>query len=237
MARQPLAFDTYLGHLVAEAARFDAAIASAPPDVRVPACPDWDRGELRDHQAGVLAFWRRQLADDASPQTGPVADGVEQDAARSVEALAADMAARLTALGPDRPCWNWSGERQVSGWVARRMAQEISVHRVDAESIAGPAAPIADEMAADGIDELLDVFVDARPGMPVAGGVVTELFDEQRRAVLTPEGAVRTEAEPTARLTGTASDVLLALWGRTNDASWTGDDRAAPIWADLAEFE
>lgn len=236
MAPGTLAFDRYLDHLAEEAVRFDAAIAAAPQDLRVPACPAWDRAALRDHQAGVVAFWTRQLADDATA-AAPVRDGVEADAARPVTELAADMVARLTAVGPDRPCWNWSGVDQVTGWVARRMAQEISVHRIDAESIGGAATPIPADIAQDGIDELLDVFVDAAPGTSTDGGVAVELLDPGRRAVLTAEGAVRTVAEPAARLHGTASDVLLALWSRGSAAVWTGDERAPGAWSHLAEFE
>lgn len=236
MAPGSLAFDRYLDHLMAEAERFDAAIGAAPADVRVPACPDWTRRDLRDHQAGVLAFWTRQLADDATLD-GPVTDGLEADAARSVTELAATMTARLSAVGVDRPCWNWSGVDQVTGWVARRMAQEISVHRVDAESLMGAVTPIAVDIAQDGIDELLDVFVDAAPGTATDGGVAVELLDPTRRAVLTREGAVRTTDEPLAQLHGTASDVLLALWSRGSGATWTGDDRAPRAWTHLAEFE
>ena len=235
MAPGTLSFDRYLEHIRAEAARFDAAIDAAPAHTRVPACPDWDRQALRDHQAGVLAFWTRQLADDAGP-AGPVRDGVEDEAGRSVVDLAHDLVARLAEIGPDRPCWNWSGVDQTSGWVARRMAQEISVHRVDAESIAGAVSPIDDDIAADGIDELLDVFVDAAPGTaPI--GVVVELLDTARRAVLTAEGALRTTDAPEASLHGAASDVLLALWSRASGSTWAGDDRAPGAWTALAEFE
>ena len=231
-----LPFERCLEHVQTEAARFDAAVERAPADVRVPACPDWDRQALRDHQAGVLAFWTRQLADDATGD-GPLTDGVDAEAQRSVTDLAADLAARLAAVGPDRPCWNWSGVDQTTGWVARRMAQEISVHRVDAESISGDATAIAPDVAADGIDELLDVFVDAPPGTSPDDGVVVELLDQSRRAVLTADGALRTTDAVHAELHGTPSDVLLALWGRPSAAAWVGDDRARTAWAALADFE
>ena len=231
-----LSFDRYLEHLVDAAVRFDATIAAAPPTVRVPACPAWDRSALREHQAGVLAFWTRQLADDATPE-GPVRTGIDHDANTAVATLAEGLAARLSQVGASRPCWNWSGADQVSGWVARRMAQEISVHLADAESITGDITPIADDVAADGIDELLDVFVDAAPGTPTDDGVLVELCDPSRRASLTLDGAVRADAAPEAWLGGTASDVLLALWSRPSNASWSGDQRAPGAWLHLAEFE
>lgn len=239
MASSSLTFNRHLEHVQAEASRFDAAIERAPIDVRVPSCPDWDQRALRDHQAGVLAFWTRQLADDAGP-AGPRRDGVEDETTRPVAELAADLVVRLAEIGPERPCWNWSGVNQTSGWVARRMAQEISVHRVDAESIGGAASPIDDDIAADGIDELIDVFVDAPPG--AQGGPTLVLLDElaDRRWPLqvTAEGLIRVdERSPDASLTGGASAILLALWQRPNDAAWSGPAAVREALEALTGFE
>ncbi len=219
-----LTFDRYCRHVLDEAARFHAAFEAAPESVRVPACPDWDRVELRDHQAGVLAFWIRQLADDADLDELRM-DGVMEQHVRPVRDLADEVVARLTAVGPDHPCWNWSGVDKTAAWVARRMAQEISVHRFDAESIGGDVTAIDDDMARDGIDELLDVFVEAPAGTSCTGGLVVELVDPETRAVLTADGAVRTTDVPVATLHGSASDVLLALWGRASAAAWAGAPR------------
>ena len=44
-------------------------------------------------------------------------------------------------------------------WI-RRMAQETVIHRVDAELALGePFAPIPDDLALDGIDEVLERFL------------------------------------------------------------------------------
>ena len=122
-------------------------------------------------------------------------------------------------------------------WAAVSQLDRHVEWMADAESITGDITPIADDVASDGIDELLDVFVDAAPGTPTDDGVLVELCDPSRRASLTQDGAVRADAAPEAWLGGTASDVLLALWSRPSNASWSGDQRAPGAWLHLAEFE
>ena len=50
-------------------------------------------------------------------------------------------------------------DQSVGFWM-RRMAQETVIHRIDAElAVGAPVAAIPDDLAVDGIDELLKVFV------------------------------------------------------------------------------
>ena len=48
--------------------------------------------------------------------------------------------------------------RQTSGFWARRMAVETAVHRYDAQLAAGDPQPVERMLAADGVDEYLDVL-------------------------------------------------------------------------------
>ncbi|MGH7910450.1 MAG: hypothetical protein ACREOV_01875, partial [Candidatus Dormibacteraceae bacterium] len=54
----------------------------------------------------------------------------------------------------DTAVWSWSGDDRVGFW-ARRMAGEAAVHAVDAQLVTGPVAPLAPDLAADGISEWL----------------------------------------------------------------------------------
>lgn len=50
--------------------------------------------------------------------------------------------------------------RHVGGVYLHKMAQETVIHRIDAELGTGqPVAPVPDDLAVDGIDQLLQVFV------------------------------------------------------------------------------
>ncbi|HLH29332.1 MAG TPA: hypothetical protein VKW77_10470, partial [Acidimicrobiales bacterium] len=59
--------------------------------------------------------------------------------------------------------WTWFEADRSARFVMRRAAHEIAVHRFDAQSAHGITMPISAELAADGVDEILDVLVTARP--------------------------------------------------------------------------
>ena len=61
---------------------------------------------------------------------------------------------------PEDPASAWYGPDQTVGFWIRRMAQETAIHRIDAELGTGqPVAAIPDDLAVDGIDELLAFVV------------------------------------------------------------------------------
>jgi hypothetical protein len=66
----------------------------------------------------------------------------------------------FAAHRPDDPGGTWYGSSRTVRFWLRRMAQETVIHRIDAELSAGvPVAPIPGDLAVDGIDELLKVFI------------------------------------------------------------------------------
>ena len=82
----------------------------------------------------------------------PKGDGcIEEFERRSVA-----LADALDGLPTDFPIWNWFGiDPPIPGFYHRRMAQEVAVHRWDAQAAAGATTPIDAALAADGIDEVL----------------------------------------------------------------------------------
>jgi predicted lipid carrier protein YhbT len=97
------------------------------------------------------------------------------------------------------------------------------VHRYDAETAAGTPTPVDAELAVDGIDEFLTVFV-PRMGAnfgPVGDATVhvhcTDVDGEWLVACNDGEVAVtREHAKGDVAARGTASDLLLFLWGRVS---------------------
>jgi hypothetical protein len=70
------------------------------------------------------------------------------------------LVAELTTRKPTDPGGTWYEPDPTAGFWFRRMAQETVIHRIDAELAAGASiAPVPDDLAVDGIDELLKVFV------------------------------------------------------------------------------
>jgi len=238
-----LEFSEYLEHLRTNIARFDEVISAIDPSSPVPSCPEWTTSDLRDHMAGVLAFWRVQLGPDGSLDKAFFPADLGEQAELPIASLGKEILATLRSFGPDRSCWNWSRHDPTTAWVGRRMAQESAIHRADAELAAGIGIePIDPRLASDGIDELLTVFVGARPETdmgtaPVLQVVTADTGFEWRVAVTADQGVAPSSNVADASLTGTASDVLLSLWDRPSAAAWEGNPAVRVLWRELGEFE
>jgi hypothetical protein len=158
-------------HLQADGLRLVEA-AGRSPGAPVPSCPEWDAAALVVHTSAVhhwAAGILRHRATDRPARDVPeavTADWVAADAWYR-EGLAL-VAGALADTDPDTPVWNFvDGVPAPAAFWSRRMAQETSVHRVDAELAAWaagagpPPGPIDHELAADGIEECARM-VDAR---------------------------------------------------------------------------
>ncbi len=140
------------------------------------------------------------------------------------ESKAAELHDVLDSVGVDQPVWTWWPPEQTAGFWMRRMAQETAVHRWDAQRAHGDPEPIDPELARDGIDEVLDVILssrfdeaeDAREG----GGETYHFHrtDGPGEWLVRFEGkeatVTREHAKGDVAVRGTASDLLLFLWGR-----------------------
>jgi uncharacterized protein (TIGR03083 family) len=103
------------------------------------------------------------------------------------------------------------------GWLARRMAQEFLVHRIDAEQATGVVGDVSPEFASDGVDEFLTVFMNQSNGS-VTGTVHLHCTDVEGEWMVRPEGdalaVTREHAKGDCAIRGRAVDILLALWRR-----------------------
>ena len=211
-------------------ARDGAAFAQAADGTLrapVPSCPGWTQADLVYHLGEVQRFWTFIVETRA-----PNPDAYEEPARPDDEDLLAwyrDGFVRLQevlgAADPATPVWTWSDQHDVA-FIQRRMAQETAVHCWDAQQAAGDPQPIDPRLAADGIDEFLDHFLDP-PGEGAAGSVHLHAGDAERdlggRAgewwVAPAEAGAswaveRTHKKGDAAVRGSASDLLLALWRR-----------------------
>jgi uncharacterized protein (TIGR03083 family) len=233
-----LDFDRYvavLEELVADTARLLDGVA---PDTPVPGCDGWDAAELRDHTAGVLAFWIHQLtAADANPAAPGFPPEVRERYKLPLVQLGAEMRTAIVAAGPGRRCWNWSGSNLTSDWAARRMANEFGVHRCDAQATAGVTTSIPVDLAADGIDEAVEVFLRTPDGEPFDEAGVVRFETSNGDWNLAVGNGVRSGAgTPAAWVRGDVDQVLLHLWGRPSTAVETGDASLMKLWRQIEAF-
>ncbi|GAA1887785.1 maleylpyruvate isomerase family mycothiol-dependent enzyme [Asanoa iriomotensis] len=224
--------DFWLGGLRAESAAFGAAVAQAPPDAPVPSCPGWTIGDLVQHLGGC--YERTVWLIERGTTERPDPDHTASEAPAGEAALAwwqmrcDTLLSTLDAVDPEAPVWNWAPQSKRAAFWHRRMALETAVHRWDAQISLAASEPIESKLAADGISEVLDTWLPA--GRRQTGerphGVV-HLFaadtDQEWLVRLRGEGVALLDTdtildtdEPPARVQaeGTASDLLLALYGR-----------------------
>ncbi len=212
----------FLAALDRDGHAFVDACAAAGIDAPVAACPGWRVADLSWHVSEVLGFWASIVGDRRDTW-----DGFERAAQPADDQLVAlcrervDAAlAVLTAADPAQPNWTWSADK-TAGFVMRRMAQEMAVHRWDAEMAAGREHAIEPTLASDGIDEFLTHFRgEAADGAgPVAGSVHLHCTDVPGEWTVRPmpDGGAevtREHAKGDAAIRGAAGDILLVLWRR-----------------------
>lgn len=165
-----LAFPEYLEHLRRESVRFREVLTDTDPATSVPSCPDWTAEDLLWHLGGVQHWWTHVVVHrPASPED----DGyVEPQRPQGHDRLLAffdewsqKLDRALVEAGPDQPCWTWSRRDldQTTGFVFRRQAHEALIHRLDAELAAGTVTALDPLLAADGVEECLDVIYGGLP--------------------------------------------------------------------------
>ena len=210
--------DEYLPALRRANARFADAAAEAVLahgwTARVPGCPDWTLADLVWHLGQVQHFWTwivRTRAADPSAYPEP-ARRPDDELLGWGMAQSAELEAVLDGADPRDRVWTWAAQQDVA-FVLRRQAQEATVHTVDVEQVLGDVRPIPAAVGLDGLDEWLEVMVpSALPDGPPedAHPVVLHAVDADAERTLFPG----TRPFPIAVLTGTAGDLLLAVWRR-----------------------
>jgi uncharacterized protein (TIGR03083 family) len=223
-----------------------AAAAGMGRDAAIPACDGWDVKALVQHVSLVYARIARVVSTRAteSPQTAAVLpDGDPVEVFRD---LLDSVVTALSECDADTPMWNWAPTTpQVAMFWARRMAHESSVHRFDAQAAHGVVQPIDAELAADGIDELIDVIahrVYSRDNLTGPTGTVRlqSSDNDTWHLALEPDGPRRTEmvTAPDVAANGTSTALLLAAYGRIPWTSLevTGDADLLTRWSAAMNF-
>lgn len=136
-----------------------AALAATDPKAPVPTCPGWTAADLAHHLAQVYLHKAECVRLGAFPEPWPP-ERVNPDPIAALDEAAAELEERFAAHPPSHPAATWYQPDQTVGFWMRRMAHETAIHRVDAELAAGiPVAPIPADLALDGIDEILKLFI------------------------------------------------------------------------------
>jgi uncharacterized protein (TIGR03083 family) len=227
-----------------------ADVVGEVPDITasVPTCPGWTVADLARH-TGTGHRWATTIVVTRATARIPFPEAESPWATADGWArwLVSGVSPLLTALrsaGPLTEVWSW-GPGRTSGWWARRMLHETTVHRMDAESALGAGDPAIDpEVAADGIDEFLFNLPSARrpykhlAALPTGASLHLHATDCEGEWVVrfTDSGIAweRGHEKATAAVRGPVDALLLFTYGRlpAADARLTvfGDESIPALW-------
>lgn len=227
-----------------EIARFSAAIHGADLKKPVAACPPWDVAKLIKH-LGTIHRWAGRMVKEVAQERLDF-KLLDLDLPASESSYPAWFAAGgeqllsvLRSFDPNAPMWAWGADHHARFW-SRRMAHETGMHRADAELALGRQPSFDAAIAVDGIDEFLE-------NLPCAASFSPDVKDLRGSGesihfhCTDTEGEWLIELQPdgfswqhghgkgSAAVRGTASDLLLLVYGRRRHA-----DGAFQVFGDSA---
>lgn len=217
--------------------------------MEIPHLDDWTVRTVLEHTATVFQFVSLAMStgpDDkpdvstlpAAPKDSSVIGWFEESAQLAAQAID-DV--DLSSMRP-----TWTGPQPAS-WYVRRLAHEVSVHHWDVQTATTTPDGIEADLAVDGVDELLEIYAPRRMDFDVLAGNGETIHlhatdhGQGEWLITLKEDHIEwehshTKADVAAR--GSASDLLLLLWGRRSHAELEifGDDSILSRWKSAASF-
>jgi len=207
-------------------------LAGKDLEAAVPSCPGWSVADLVRHVAEVYLHKVESMRQQKLPQPWPPPELTSDEPLVLLERAWAELGQEFAGRAPEMPAYTWYEPDQTVGFWIRRMAQETVIHRIDAElALAELVQPVPDDLAVDGVDEVLTLFLDYGSkrwsedfggDLPAADGrpVLVSCGGDRWELSARPEGVdvVRGGGgEPAATVEGPPEAMLRWLWGRAGD--------------------
>jgi len=260
-----LAHDRYCDEVINQTDLLRKVVEGADLSVTVPTTPDWNLAQLLRHIGGNLR------ASETAVRTGtavaepakqvPEVAGPATDDPDALDAWLAEGAARwaetLRRAGPDVRAQIWVFS-ELTGFWARRAAQDLVIHRADAAGAVQADYSVAPDLAADAVDELLELISDpmVRSGSPALAelrgtGETIHLHATDADPGLSAEWLIelgpdgftwrRGHDKGTVALRGPLTDVLLVFYRRLPATSQRvevlGDAALLDFWLDRVRLQ
>jgi uncharacterized protein (TIGR03083 family) len=197
-----------------------AALVDGPIYAPVPTCPEWTMADLSQHVGEFAGWWTQILCDGSGrPDPPPFAVPDPDDRPAWFAEVGARLLTELEATPASTEVWTWAKDDKTAGFVARRCAHELAIHRYDAQMARGTQQPIDAVVASDGIDEIF-VMLDNRGPRSVGRGETLHLHatdcDAEWMLTLTEDGisVLHEHGKGDAAIRGAVSDIELLLYQR-----------------------
>ncbi|MGI5245809.1 maleylpyruvate isomerase N-terminal domain-containing protein [Dactylosporangium sp. CA-139066] len=134
-------------------------VATTGLNAQVPSCPGWTVSDLVRHVGQVYLHKALVMQAGAWPEPWPPATTATEDPIALLDRAYGALTHEFSRRGDTDHALTWHEPDQTVKFWIRRMAQESVIHRLDAELAHDTEpAPIPDDLALDGIDEVLQVM-------------------------------------------------------------------------------
>lgn len=217
---------SYLAAWQSQVALLRSVVAEADPSTATPSCPDWTLADLLRHVTAVTTRYCSRTRTATAPGYDSLPE-VTGDPLEAYDTACNELASVFNGVSMTDPAWNPTAQPNLAGFWLRRAMCELAVHRWDAQLAVAAPEPIDTPVAVEGIQEAVEALLPAgwrRRGDVAANGLVEfAAKDTNRRWYIRMRGdnisildfpIIDAEHPVNTRATGTASDLLLALWGR-----------------------
>lgn len=193
---------------------------------RVEHCPEWSVADLVSHVTGVHWFWRtiaEELLTTPPEESRRPPRAPDDELVDTFLAGAEALVETLRTADQSAACWTWFPPQQQVAFITRHQVQEVAVHHFDAAHAAGHDSAVDGEVAVDCVEEFLttslaDAEDVARLGGTLDGELVLVSTDTRQSWTVRQETPTSpllwAEGGDDATVSGTASDLLLWLYGR-----------------------
>lgn len=207
--------------------RFADLVGHATGDEAIPACPGWTARDLVTH-LGTVHRWAAAIVLSGQRLVVPT-PLVTEPIVQWYAGTATSLLSALQAVDATEPVPNFSHIDEVAGFWQRRQMHETTVHAVDAAQALGLPEEewiVAPPVAADGVDEVLQVYfprMTARGQRPdVRSRIRLVATDTQQSWIIAPGAGepgpplqLHSSLDADGSVSGTAADLYLGLWKRT----------------------
>ncbi len=219
-----------------------SAALGADPNLPVRFAEGMTLGETVRHVGSVyrmVVAWLRAEAQPTRWQRAPVPG---QSLVEYLRAGHREILTELSAHDPAEGAPTWWPLDQTYGFWYRRLAHESAVHRIDVQQAAATmtvgAYSIDDEIAYDGVDEILSLWFTHRLGVlgvtnSWTGRVAVVAGRRRWIAQIAATGTASWPAEPgepaDASVSSDPAGMYLWLWGRRSSGTATPDGDHAGV--------
>ena len=256
--------DRACAELLGQTEQLLATVAGADLSAIVPTCPEWTLAELLRHVGHAHrrseVTVRTRAAEPVPAGQVPDTEGPDEDDPAALGAWLTAGAERLVdtlrEAGPDARVWTWTPRQDAMFWT-RRPLHDTVIHRADAALTVGREFTVDPAVAADAVDEFLDLissprlaaFLPALAELRGPGGSI-HLHATDTDAEFGAEWLIelgehgftwgRAHAKATVAVRGALADLLCVLFGRlpadSDRVEVLGDEALLNFWLARAKI-